>query len=141
MRIVISPYSWPAKIYPHWKELIEQLNNHSIIQIGLKSEEQLVPDFRPNLTYKEIAELIESSDLWISVDNFLPHLVDNMLSGINKKGIVLWGQSDPKHFGYEYNNNLSMGKYRKNQYLWWLKVNSEPEGFVSAETVFNTITQ
>lgn len=143
MKIVISAYSWKAKVYPHWEELIERLSGHSIVQIGLKSEKQLVEDFRTNLTYKEISEVIKTSDLWISVDNFLPHLVDNMLvkNGISKPGIVLWGQSDPRLFGYNYNSNLTMGKYRKDQYMWWKDVEQKVDCFVSVDTVINTITK
>ena len=41
------------KNYPYWKELIEQIDE-PIIQVGIEGEEQLVPDFRKNLSLLEL---------------------------------------------------------------------------------------
>ena len=46
--------------------------------------------------------LLQESEVFISIDSSLQHM-----SAINnKKGIVLWGATDPKCFGWEHNINL-----------------------------------
>ena len=62
--IVISPYSKKLlngsrnpKNYPYWKELIA-LIDEPIVQVGVDGEEQLVDDFRKNLTIPELKALI-----------------------------------------------------------------------------------
>ena len=60
--IIISPYAKKLisgkqnpKNYPFWKELIEliELVGEFIVQVGIDGEEQLVPDFRKNLSLPE----------------------------------------------------------------------------------------
>lgn len=125
--VVISPYSRVLrngkenpKNYPYWLELIEKLENRgaNIIQIGTPGEFQLVKDFRSNLKLTEIVDLLKGSDVWISVDNFLPHLAH--LHGV-RGGIVLWGKSDPRIFGYPENVNIWKGEefLRKKQFDIW----------------------
>jgi hypothetical protein len=41
---------------------------------------------------------------FISIDSALQHFASN--ERLNKKGIVLWGETLPKHFGYKKNINL-----------------------------------
>ena len=43
-------------------------------------------------------------DFFITIDSSLQHICSNI--NINKKGIVLWGTTDPLRFGYENNINL-----------------------------------
>ena len=74
--IIISPYSKALrngkrnpKNYPYWQELIE-LIKEPIVQIGIEGEEQLVPDFRKNLSLSELRELVNQCRTWISCDSF-----------------------------------------------------------------------
>jgi ADP-heptose:LPS heptosyltransferase len=145
--IVISPWSkqlrngkYNAKNYPYWKEVIDALKvEYSIVQIGVDGEEQLVDDFRKNMSLKEIKELVldDRCETWIAVDNFLQHL----LFPTGKKGIVLWGQSDPNIFGYKTNRNLlkSRSYLRKYQFQVWDEVPHDKEVFVPAEYVIKEV--
>jgi hypothetical protein len=144
--ILISPYSRKLrnnkenpKNYPYWKELIELLKEYdnNIVQIGVKGEIPLVLDFRFDMRLEDIKRLVFSSDFWMSVDNFLPHLVN--VRKVNKQGIVLWGPSDPLIYGYKSNINILKSRdcLRKDQFGIWeaLDFNKdifmEPEGVIS----------
>lgn len=143
--ILISPWSkmlrdnsYNPKNYPHWKEVVRDLvNSYDIVQVGVDGEEQLVHDFRIDLYLSEVAELIVKSYLWISVDNFLPHLAHLL----KKQGIVLWGESDPLIFGYPENLNLlkSRDYLRKDQFGIWDGRKHRPEIFVDPEVVIKAV--
>lgn len=137
--IVISPYSKKLlngnrnpKNYPYWKELIA-LIDEPIIQVGVDGEEQLVDDFRKNLSLNELGKLIDDCRTWISCDSFVQHFGWSR----GKKGIVLWSVSDPNIYGHPENINLLKDrKYlAENQFLWWDSVNYNPDAFVSPEEV------
>jgi hypothetical protein len=136
--IVISPYSKKmpsgescAKDYPFWKELIPMLPG-KVVQIGVKGEEPLVDDFR-TYSFPELKEFIKEMDFFISVDNFFPHFCHHY----GRHGIVLFGTSDPKLFGYKENVNLLKDeKYlRPDQFLWWYNEKQNPDAFVLPEEV------
>lgn len=115
-----------AKSYPFWEELLPMLGDHEVKEI------------KGILTEKELGDLVNWSDVWCSIDSFLPHFVSfNKL----KRGIVLWGLSDPKVFGYETNINLLGNKkyLRPDQFLWWKDVPNCPESFVTAKTLYKAI--
>src|ERR1035437_5377564 len=124
-KIIISPYSKPMrnnlshpKNYPYWKELISilQKKGHHIIQIGTNNEDILTEDVRFNLSFEKLRDLSHSADLFISVDNFFPHLANHY---IGCKGIVIFSQSDPNIFGYKQNINLLKDKkYLREQQFW-----------------------
>lgn len=137
--IVISPYSKKLlngkqnpKNYPYWHELIAMIDDH-IVQVGVEGEEQLVPDFRKNLSIAELRKLLRECKTFISCDSFVQHLGWD----VGKKGIVLWSVSDPNIYGHPENINLLKDrKYlAENQFLWWEFVNHNPESFVSPEEV------
>lgn len=78
--IIIHPYAarlrngkQNPKNFPYWRELIAMLDEE-IVQVGIEGEEQLVPDFRKNLTIKELETLISECRTWIAVDSFFQHL-------------------------------------------------------------------
>jgi len=121
--IIISPYAQKLrngkenpKNYPYWKELVS-LINEPIIQVGVKDEEQLVDDFRQNLSLAELNVLVHQCRTWISVDSFFQHFAWD----IGKYGIVLWGQSDPLVFGHPQNINLLKDRIylREKQFWMW----------------------
>ena len=137
--ILIAPYSKPLrtggnnpKNYPYWKELISQIQEE-IIQIGTDEEEQLVPEFRKNLPLGDLRYLIGECRTWISVDSFFQHLAWDC----GKKGIVLWGQSDPNIFGHPENINLLKDRsyLREKQFWWWEQCNYREEAFVKPAEV------
>lgn len=149
MKIVISPYSQKLrppkqndqnpKNYPYWKELIELLKDHEIIQVGVNGEPRLVSDTRFNWPLVKLKELISECDFWIAVDNFFPHLAYH----VSKRGVGLWGPSDPLIFGYPTNVNILKGKeyLRPDQFKTWEECDLDPNRFVSAEEVYNTVNK
>lgn len=143
---LISPFSSKldgekvnAKNYPYWKELIDYLINDGYIVVQVSSYGEVkVHDsviYCCNLTFEEIRDLLEISDFWISVDNFLQHLNNFYLK---KRGCVIWGKSDFKLFGYKYNLNiLKSNKYlRKEQNLWWMGEPYDVDVFLPANNIY-----
>lgn len=132
--ILIHPFARPLrdgrknpKDYPHWEQLIEQINE-PIIQIGVAGETQLVEDFRTNLSLDELAVLVKECRTWIGVDSFFQHFCWDL----DKPGIVLWGQSDPLIFGHPENANLLKSReyLREHQFWLWDQASHVPEAFV-----------
>lgn len=137
--IIIAPYpkkllsgKTNPKCYPFWKQLIE-LIDEPIVQVGVLGEEQLVSDFRTNLSLPELRKLVQECRTWISVDSFFQHLCWDE----GKPGVVLWGPSDPLIFGHKENINLLKDrKYLvENPFLWWELYEHNPESFVSPNVV------
>lgn len=121
--ILIAPWSKPLrngemnpKNYPHWEELIKMLPT-PIVQVGTQGETRLCEDFRPNLSLKDLAMLINSCTTWISVDTFFQHYAWSL----GKRGVVIWGQSDPLIYGHPENINLLLSReyLTPNQFLMW----------------------
>lgn len=144
MKIVISPFSQKMrngkenpKNYAYWKELIELLKDHEVIQVGVKGEPILTKDVHFNWPLKKIKELISECDLWISVDNFFPHLAQC----VNKPGVVLWGRSDPLIFGYKENTNILKDRslLRPDQFDIWEKIDYNSDIFVKPNEVYEII--
>lgn len=146
MKILI--HAWSRKLrngkenpknYPYWKELILLLerDGHQLIQIGEEGEEQLVPDFRKNLKFKELKELIKECDTWIAIDSFFQHLAWR----VDKGGIVLFGQSNPRIFGHSENMNLYVGEryFRQWQFQTWEEIECNSESFVTPDVVIKHI--
>jgi ADP-heptose:LPS heptosyltransferase len=141
--IIIHPYAKALingnrnpKNYPYWKELIE-LIDEPIIQVGVEGEEQLVPDFRKNLSVSELKKLIVQCRTWIGIDSFFQHLAWEC----GKQGIVLWSVSDPLIFGHPENINLlkSRDYLAQNQFLWWDLTEYNVDAFVKPEEVLKSL--
>lgn len=137
--IIISPFSKTLrngktnpKNYPYWKELI-RLIDEPIVQVGIDGEEQLVDDFRKNLSLNELESLVNQCRTWISCDSFFQHFAWDK----QKYGIVLWSVSDPNIFGHPENINLLKDrKYLvQNQFLWWEHTEYDATKFVEPEVV------
>lgn len=144
MKIILFP--WAKKLrnagnnpknYPWWPELIEKLQNlnHTIIQVGVEGEQQLVQDFRPNLSINELTDLMKSADTWIGIDSFGQHLGWHL--GI--KGIALFGQSDPIIFGHVENINIlkSRDNLRDKQFWWWEQAEYKEDVFVRPDQIID----
>lgn len=145
MKILIAPFARKLrndkqnpKNFPYWSELITLLKGNGITQIGMEGEPQLVENFKKNLPLLKIMDLVNSCDVWISVDSFLQHLAYHQ----GKRGIVIWSVSDPRIFGYPENLNiLKDPKYlREKQFNIWEEQEYNPDAFVDAQTVYNVLT-
>jgi len=143
--IIIAPYAQKLrngklnpKNYPYWKELIA-LIDEPIIQVGIEGEEQLVPDFRKNLAISELRSLVKECQTWIGVDSFFQHLAWDE----GKKGIVLWGPSDPLIFGHTSNINLLEDRSHlvKNQFIWWEATEHRNDRFVKPKEILKYLKE
>lgn len=137
--IIIHPFAKPLKNgktnpknYPYWKELISKIDE-PIVQVGVDGEEQLVADFRKNLSIADLKKLLAECRTWIAVDSFFQHLA--WLEG--KKGIVLWSVSDPVIFGHPENINLltNRANLAEQQFLWWDYTPHDPNKFVKPDDI------
>lgn len=147
--IILSPYARALrtgdqnhpKNYPHWNKLIPMLKTlkKPLVQVGSGFEMPLpgVEDQRRNLSLKDLAGMINSCDTWISVDSFFQHYAWHL----GKRGVVLWGQSDPVIFGHPENINLLKDrKYLREKQFWlWEQTSYQPEAFVQPEEVFEAV--
>lgn len=143
--IIIAPYAKRLlsgkrnpKNYPYWQELIA-LIDEPIVQVGIIGEQPLVQDFRANLPLTELRKLIKECRTWISVDSFFQHLAWDE----GKKGIVLWGPSDPLIFGHPENINLLKDRSHlvANQFLWWQLTDHKNERFVKPQEVIEHLNK
>ena len=144
MKILLFPYAKPLrngnknpKNYPWWKEFSSLLikENHTLIQVGVDNEEQLVGDFRKNLSINDLSQLMKDSDTWISVDSFGQHLGWHL----NIRGMVIFGQSDPIIFGHNENVNVlkSRNYLRKNQFWLWEQAEYNEDAFNTPSELLN----
>ena len=158
MKILISPFAQNLrngkenpKNFPYWSELVSKLidGGFNVIQIGSSKDTPIKYDvlphdhvgtfeFKQNLKLKEIVELVKGCDVWISVDSFLQHLCAYHEL---KRGIVIFSQSDPKHFGYPRNINLLKDRkhLREKQFWLWEQCEYNKEAFVTAEDVYKAV--
>ncbi len=141
--ILIAPWSKPLrngnpnpKNYPLWPELIALLPK-PVVQVGVEGEPQLVDDFRKNLTLKELANLIQSSQTWVSVDTFFQHYAWS----VGKPGVVIWGQSDPNIYGHPENINLLKSReyLYSNQFLMWEMIPVRDDCWIASDLVAEAV--
>lgn len=132
IKILLAPFSKPIpngdklipspKDYPHWENLVSELKRTGRYEFGQISvtgqpELKLVSRYHQNLTYRQMVELVQEYDTFISVDTFLPHIAHLL----GKVGVVLWGMGNPKYFGYEDNLNIYKDeKYFREDKLTWM---------------------
>lgn len=150
MKILISPFSKELrngkinpKNYPFWQELIELMvtDGHEIMQLGVMGEplfEKVKTAY--NLSNKDLLSLLNSYDLWVSVDNFFPHF-----AAYHKKtdGIVLWSQSNPNIFGYKDNINIikNITYLRPNQFDTWENSSYDINAYYTAKELYDIIKE
>lgn len=145
--IIISPFSrnlrsgkTNPKNFPYWEEVVKnlRLKGYRIIQIGSTGEPSIGADeVKYGLKLKELKKLLDESDGFASVDNFFNHFA----TFYGKRGVVVFGRSDPKIFGYEQNINLLKHRacLRKNQFDLWENDEFRADVFVSADEVVEAI--
>ena len=111
-----------------------------IIQIGVKGE-AIFP--RTETVFDQpidkITELLRQCDTWVAVDNFLPHLAHL----IKKRGVAIFGKSDPLIFGHPENINLLKDRryLRPLQFDIWERETFDREVFISPDEVVKSIME
>jgi len=140
-----TPSGKPSpKSYPWYLELTEALNNsgYYTIQVGIQKEKDIGAIVRWNdLSAEGLVKTAREIDSYISVDNFFPHLMQYYAP--EKRGIVIFSQSNPLIFGYPTNKNLLKDKkYLKNdQFSFWDSTVSIKAAFVSPEIVVTSLKE
>jgi len=145
--VIISPYS-PSldkkknpKNFPYWSTIVGYLKKkeYEVIQIGVNGEMEIpgVDEFRKNKPYEELEKMVMECEFWLSVDNFFHHLAAYK----GKKGIAIFGPSNPNIFGHDGNVNISKGSnyHTKNQFLMWVQVDYNISAFNKANEVIEEI--
>lgn len=125
------------KDYPWAKELAELLREHNVVQVGGNGDEQLTPDFRRNLSFRDLGNLILESDTGICCDSYLQHYY----WFLKRRAIVLFGISDPLIFGHPENMNLLKDRnfLRPQQFDLYYLTDYKPEAFVTPEKVVEAL--
>lgn len=132
------------KNYPFWESVVAQLKNfgYYIIQISKDNNEKTIngiDEKQVNLDFNSLKNLVLSCDLWISVDNFFPHFC----SHLDKRGVVIFGKSDPRLFGYEQNINIfkKIEYLRKYQFDIWESEEFDANVFVEPEIIISEVNK
>jgi ADP-heptose:LPS heptosyltransferase len=128
-----NPKNYPIQ---YWKELLAMIKE-PVVQVGVEGEEQLVPDFRKNLSMADLAKLVKECRTWISVDSFAQHFCWDL----DKPGIVIFSQSDPNIFGHKENKNLLKDrKYlRPHQFWLWTQTVYDINAYVSPLEIYQEL--
>lgn len=146
-KILISPYSKlmrngqkNPKNYPYWKEVVAILKSrgYHIVQVGVSGEEPIDADeVCNNKRLKDLKKMLLESDGWASVDNFFNHFA----TFYGKKGVVVFGRSDPLIFGYAQNINLLKSRdcLREQQFELWEQDVFREDVFVDPSIVADAI--
>lgn len=146
MRIALFPWAKTMrngdrhpKNYVHWPELVSllQAQGHELLQFGVEGEEQLVDNFIKGAPITEVSRLLLDCDTWIGVDSFGQHLAWSL----GKRGIAIFGQSDPNIFGHIENINLLKDRsYLRHKQFWlWEQCTAVDECWVEPEKVVEAL--
>ena len=124
------------KDYPYAKKLIELLHMKNVETVQVRTNEsEVLPakEILSNLSLDELSKVILTCDSFIAVDNFIQHYA----TYLGKRGVVIFGQSDPLIYGYPQNINLLKDrKYlRPDQFGIWESVEFREEVFIPPENV------
>ena len=76
--------------------------NIRVVQVALQTEPQLKDVIVTNLPSRMIFPLVKYAKTFVSIDGFVGHVS----AAFNKKGVVLWGGTDPKRLSYPHNTNM-----------------------------------
>ena len=131
-----NPKNYPTAL---WVQLVALLRHrrYQTTQIGVSGEERITGTdyFVVDKPLNEIKQMVDNAELFIAVDNFLPHLCN--AEKVDTPGIVLVGQGNPVHWGYPQNVNLYKDKkyFRERQFWPWEDAQYIPEAFVPPQEV------
>ena len=126
------------KNYPYWAEVVSAFPG-LVHQISCAGEHDVPGCYKRsnNLRFKEIEELLKECDTYLTVDSFAAHLGWS----VKKRGIVIFGISDPVIFGHAENINLLKSrKYlRERQFGLWSEEKPNTDAFINPEIVINAV--
>jgi ADP-heptose:LPS heptosyltransferase len=87
-----------------WEELVSRFNNNDFLLIGNNEDNHIhgTIDLRGKTTIRQAIALLNESNLFVGIDSFLNHATD----ATSTNGVVLFGSSNPKMWGYDKNINI-----------------------------------
>ena len=100
---------------------------YSVVDVSLDVYPSLERALRLKVNLRQIIALLKYTDIFIGIDSFLQHA--SAIRGREKRGIVLWGGTNPKLLGYKHNINLTRKVcdtpfcHRPNTFLFDISVN------------------
>jgi ADP-heptose:LPS heptosyltransferase len=146
--VLLSPYSRKLrsgarnpKDYPYADELVGLMTAKgvNVVQVGGSGEEPVkgVSAILTNLSLERLEEELFRCDTWVSADTFLQHFA--WYHG--KKGVAIFGQSDPIIFGHNTNVNIlkSRSYLRPFQFDMWENCLFNADAFVKADVVMESV--
>lgn len=99
---------WSLK---QWGELATKLKNkYSFIQVYANEYNPEIPNIKSirvdNLN--PVLQILQSPKcrMFLSIDNYLPHLAATLFPSIKRRGVVLWGSVSPYVWGWKHNINI-----------------------------------
>ncbi len=97
----ISNKEWNKK---NGEMIVKKFKEFQFIQLGLEEDEMIKGclDLRGRTTVRQAIALLKHADLLVSVDSFLNHAT----MAVGTKGVILFGASTPKVWGYDNNINI-----------------------------------
>ncbi len=105
-----QPQSQPKIIKNFPMELAEKLTAKikekykcQVVNFHLPNENGVKGTLEINLPYRQWFALMQEAETFIGIDSTLQHAA----AAIGKQGVVLWGGTDPKMYGYEMHKNIS----------------------------------
>lgn len=146
--VAVHPYSHKLpngktnpKNYPYWKQLVEALKSRGfyIIQVGIAGEEPVGADEMIfNASNERLKEVLDRCDTFICVDSFFQHFAHYH----GRNGVVIFGPSDPKIFGYRDNFNVFKDRkyFRPNQFSTWMESEYSEEVFAHPGIIVEIVT-
>ena len=128
------------KTYPFWEDLVIELQKiDTVVQLARVGDKALVEDVRRTYSPVDMAQLMTECSCWVSIDTFIPKFARYF----NKRGVVIFGPTDPLIFGIPENINL----LKDRSYLrpdpdapWGDEVN-DPEKFVTVDVVVAAVKE
>jgi len=94
-----------------WSELADKLKKkYSFVQVYANEYNPEIPNIHSirvdNLN--PVLQILQSPKcrMFLSIDNYLPHLAATLFPSIKRRGIVLWGSVSPYVWGWKHNINI-----------------------------------
>lgn len=122
------------------KNLIKKYPEYSIVRFGLPNEplpssvQNDVITFQPTL-YKYYREAAKIAHKVVCIDSSLQHIISGA-----KPAVVIWGETAPEHFGYNYHTNLRVEKEDTQPYFRLLGQQEDREiKFPTPEEVMSAV--
>ncbi len=132
--------------YPYYKELVQEIYkkypDYNIVRYALPNEPMpdelvdIVKTIEP-IPFKLYHDIIQKADGVVCIDSSLQHIA----SSAGKKCVVIWGDTQPEHFGYTLHINLREENLNKTPYFKPLGPSNSHVEFPDVEDVMDSLEE